>query len=100
MKIKVRYRSKVDSVGLKLNKVGVSSLALIIIGMIAGGLGIKYFSELSEKELVSALRPECNQHATTIENAVCMQDMNDSVAESMIFPAFFADFSIFFCSAS
>ena len=84
MKIKVRYRSKVDSVGLKLNKVGVSSLALIIIGMIAGGLGIKYFSELSEKELVSALRPECNQHATTIENAVCMQDMNDSVAESMI----------------
>ncbi len=84
MKIKVHYRSRVSSVGLKLNKVGVSSLALLIIGLVAGGLGIKYSSELSKEESVFALHHECNQYATTINDAVCMQDMNDSVAGTMV----------------
>ncbi len=84
MKIKVHYRSRVSSVGLKLNKVGVSSLALLIIGLVAGGLGIKYSSELSKEESVFALHHECNQYATTIDDAVCMQDMNDSIAGTMV----------------
>lgn len=31
-----------------------------------------------------SLRPSCNESATTIENAVCMQDINEDVKDSMI----------------